>query len=319
MNATQIVIAAVVVAAVLAVVLVSAGLYSVSEMEYAVVTQFGRPVRTVTEAGLCWKNPFTQQVNRIEKRVLAWDGEPNDVLTQDKKNIFIDTWARWQVVDPGQFYISLEGRVSQGQKKLDDIVDGVVRDVIGRYELYELVRSTDRPLQYEIEDMEVDQREQQPQVKVGREKIVQEILQQAGADLEKDFGIRLLDVRIKRVNYIQAVRQSIYDRMISERSRISSRFLSEAEEQQNIILGDMQKELAVIEGEAAKQQSEVRGEADAKAIEVYAQAISQAPEFYEFLRTLQAYEKMFDKNTLVILSTDSQLLKLLKNDPGLEK
>ena len=304
---------------VIALVALFSGLYAVPETEYVVITQFGNPVRTVTEAGLHWKNPITQRARRIEKRVLAWDGAPNDILTQDKKSIYIDTWARWRIVDPKQFYVSLGGWVRSGQKKLDDIVDGVVRDVIARYPLYELVRSTNRDLRYEIAETTDDQRTGQLPVKVGRGKIVEEIFEQAGKDLEERFGIKLLDVRIKRVNYVSAVKPAIYNRMISERSRISSRFESEGEEQKNIIEGDLKKTLATIEGEAIKQSEETRGAADALAIEIYADAIRTAPEFYEFQRTLQAYEEAFDANTLIILSTDTQLLRLLKEDTGLNE
>ncbi len=302
-----------------ALVVLSGGLYTVSETEYAVVTQFGQLVRTVKDAGLHWKTPLIQDVTRIEKRILAWDGTPNDILTEDKKNIFIDTWARWRITKPEKFYVSLEGRIRQGQKKLDDIVDGVVRDVISRYQLYELVRTTNRELKYAAEAAGFEQRVKQPEVKVGRGKIMKEIHLLASEGLEESFGIELLDVRIKRVNYVLAVKRSIYDRMNSERDRISSRLLSEAEAEQSIILGNMENELAAIEGEAKRQDSEIRGEADAEAIKIYADAIRQAPEFYEFLRTLQAYEKVFDANTTVILSTDSQLLKLLKGDEKMSK
>ena len=320
MNKNQIIIGLVAVIVVLLVIVLFSGLYTVTEMQYAVITQFGKPVRTVTEAGLAWKNPITQKVNWIEKRILDWDGDPNDVITKDKKNIFIDTWARWQVVDPKQFYISLGGRIANGQKKLDDIVDGVVRDKIAEYELNELVRSSNRELKYvEAEAVDTGQRAPPPKVNVGREKIELEILQRADEGLGQLFGMKLLDVRIKRVNYVPAVRPSIYARMRAERKRISSMFESEAKEQEAIILGDMIKELALIEGEGKKRTEEIRGDADAEATEIYANAIRQAREFYEFTRTLQAYEKTFDRNTLIILSTDSQLLRLLKEDAGLEK
>jgi membrane protease subunit HflC len=166
------------------VVVLSSGLYSVRETEYVVVTQFGELKRAVTQAGLHWKTPFIQDVTRIEKRVLAWDGDPNDIFTEDKKNIFIDTWARWRVVDPRQFYVTLNGRLREGQKKLDDIVDGVVRDVISRYQLYELVRTTNRELTYTVETAEFEQRSGQPEVKVGREEIMDEIQRIAGEGLK---------------------------------------------------------------------------------------------------------------------------------------
>jgi len=297
---------------VIAVIVLSSALYTVSEFEYAVITEFGKPVRIVTEAGLYWKTPFIQKVSRIEKRILSWDGDPNDVITKDKKNIYIDTLARWKIVDPEQFYVSLKGRIPNGMKKLDDIVDGVVRDVIGRYQLIELVRSTNRELQYEVEEVGAAKRPQAQRIEVGRGRIMEEILTQAKQGLEARFGFELLDVRIKRVNYTESVRQDVYNRMRSERNRISERFLSEAREQQNVILGDMAKELASIQGEASQKSAEIRGEADATVIDIYAKAIRQAPEFYRFLRTLEAYRNSFDSKTVIILSTDSPFLKLLK-------
>jgi len=297
---------------VIAAIVLSSALYAVSEFEYAVITEFGKPVRIVTEAGLRWKTPFIQKVTRIEKRILSWDGDPNDVITKDKKSIYIDTIARWRIVDPKQFYISLTGQIRNGMKKLDDIVDGVVRDIIGENTLIEVVRSTNRPLQYEVEEMGPGQRPEQQSIEVGREKIVQTIFAQAREGLEERFGIKLIDVRVKRVNYTESVRQDVYNRMRSERNRISERYLSEAKEEQNKILGDMQKELAAIEGEASQRSAEIRGEADATVIDIYAGAIRQAPEFYRFLRTLEAYRNSFDSKTIIILSTDSPFLRLLK-------
>ena len=299
---------------VIAAIVLSSALYAVSEFEYAVITEFGKPVRIVTEAGLRWKTPFIQKVTRIEKRILSWDGDPNDVITKDLKSIHIDTIARWRIVDPKQFYISLTGQIRNGMKKLDDIVDGVVRDIIGENTLIEVVRSTNRPLQYEVEEMGPGQRPEQQIIDVGREKIVQTIFAQAREGLEERFGIKLIDVRIKRVNYTETVRQDVYNRMRSERNRISERYLSEAKEEQNKILGDMQKELATIEGEASQRSAEIRGEADATVIDIYAKAIRQAPEFYRFLRTLEAYRNSFDSKTIIILSTDSPFLSLLQEE-----
>lgn len=314
-------ITAAVIAAVALILLIIffSSLYTVSEMEYVVVTQFGKPVRVVTEAGLYFKNPITETANRIEKRILAWDGDPNNILTEDKKTVTVDTWARWRIVKPKTFYVTLKGRISNGHKKLDDIVDGVVRDTIAKYTLNELVRSTNRPLMYEKEmDIEADKRDAPPEVKVGRKKIEADIKERAASGLVENFGIELLDVRIKRVNYTAAVKPSIYARMKSERDRISSRFQSEAKGQGDIIRGDMKKELALIEGEATKRSDEIRGEADALAMKIYADAIRKAPKFYEFLRTLEAYEKIFDENTKIILSTDSRLMRFLKGDTGEE-
>lgn len=308
--------------AVILALLASASLYTVSETEWAVLTEFGKPVRVVPEMdasgaqvgspGLYLKKPFIQTVHRLEKRLIAWDGSPNRIPTRDKKYIWIDTFARWRIVRPLSYYTSLGGRLAAGHKKLDDIVDAAVRDIIGQYPLIEVVRSTNRDLQYESEELAAEQRERSEGITVGRLKMMVQIRANTGDRLDPGLGIEIVDVCIKRVNYVESVRKSIYERMKSERERIASKYRSEAQEQQNIILGETNYLLASIRGEAEGRAAEIRGEADAKAIGIYGEAIAKTGDFYEFIRTLEAYKKSMDSRTTLLLSTDADFLRLLK-------
>ena len=305
-----------------ALILLFSSIYTVSEIERAVVTEFSRPVRVVpeldesgrqvTKPGLYVKKPLIQAVHRIEKRVISWDGAPDRIPTRDKKYIWIDTFARWRIVRPLPFYQSLRGRVEQGHKKLDDIVDSVVRDVVGQYNLIEVVRSTNREMDYESEELAAEQRARGERIVTGRGKMMAEIRDKASALLEEGFGIEIVDVRIKRVNYVQSVRRSIYDRMKSERSRIASRYLSEAQEQRDMVLGETNRVLAVIKGEADGRTAEIRGEADAEAIRIYSEAIVRTGDFYGFLRTLEAYKASIDSRTTLVLSTEADFLRFFK-------
>lgn len=313
MNVRTVLIAAGAVAAVAAVVLASS-MYTVSMTEWIIITQFGEPVpgSEKTGPGLHFKSPFIQTVNRIEKRILAWDGDPDPLVTREKKNIFVDSYARWRVVRPLDFLTSLEGRIDNGQKKLDDIIDSAVRDVVGRYDLIEVVRSSNRELAYESEELAAEQRARAANIKTGRNKMMEEILEKASSLLDPGLGIEIIDVRIKRVNYVESVRRSVYERMISERDRIAKRYRSEAREQGNIILGETNKELALIRGEAEEIAATTRGEADAAAIRIYGDAIAKTGDFFEFLRTLEAYKASIDSRTTLLLSTKSDFLRFLK-------
>jgi len=300
-------------------VLWAACTYTVSEIEQVVITQFGRPVREVTEPGLKFKKPFVQMVNRLEKRILAWDGEPDRMPTKDKKNIYIDVWARWKITKPMQFFTAVR-TTQRGQKILDDIVDSVVRDVVGKYNLIEVVRSTNRKLVYEIEDKVQEDRAHRYNVEVGRAKMEEEILDKSSRALDEDtYGMKLVDVKIKRINYVESVRKSVYKRMEAERLRIAARYASEAEEQREIILGETQKELAVIQGDGEQKSKEIKGKADAEAIKIYGEAFSKDPEFYAFLRALEAYKAALTKDTELILSTDSPFLKWMREEMKLSK
>ena len=293
-------------------VLMKASAYTVSEREQVIVTQFGDPIDAIRESGLHFRIPFVQEVNRLEKRLLPWDGESENMPTLDKKRVLIDVWARWKIVDPMQFFIAV-GTLSKGSAVLDDLVDSAVRDVVASYNLIEAVRSTNTPLVYESEEFQADQDGRQETISIGREKMEAKILAIVH-DLKETYGMEVAEVRIKRVNYIENVRNEVYERMKSERMRIASLFESEAEEQRNRIIGNTRKELDKIEGEMEQRAAEIRGHGDAAVIKIYADAIGQDLELYEFLRRLEAYKKTFGSGTKLILSTDNEFLKLLRGD-----
>ena len=283
--------------------------YTVEEGKLAVITQFGKPMGAIEEPGLHFKMPFIQDVHYLEKRLLPWDGDPESMQTRDKKRIDIDVWARWRIVDPMKFFVKLRTE-QRGQKILDDLVDSAVRDVVARHKLIDVVRKSNSPLIYESDDL---QRRSSDQVTgQGRDSVEEEIL--SGVDMGS-YGMELVKVRIKRVNYVQSVRQTVYERMISERLRIARLYDSEALEEKNKILGQTQKELDQIEGEMEKAAAEIRGNANAQVIQLTADAYGKSPEFYEFLRRLEVFKQTFGPDTRLILSTESDLFRLLK-DPG---
>lgn len=289
----------------------TSSMYTIQEGKQAIITQFGKPVGEVTEAGLYFKVPFIQNVNRLEKRLLPWDGDPENMQTRDKKRIFIDVWARWRITDPMRFYQAVRTE-RRGYKILDDLVDASVRDVVASHNLIEVVRSSNRKLLYETEELEREAVGKRKSVETGREKIEEEILKSAAKELEGGgYGMELTDVRIKRVNYIESVRTSVYERMQSERLRIAKLFESEAQEEKNKILGKMQKELEEITGEMEEKSAELRGKADAEVIEIAAKGFSQSPELFRFLRRIEAYKKSLAGGTRLILSTDNDFLRNL--------
>ena len=286
-------------------------LYTVKEGEQAVLTQFGKPISVHTDAGVKFKTPFIQKVHRLEKRLLPWDGDPENMQTRDKKRIFIDVWARWRIVDVMKYFQAVRTE-QRGYKILDDLVDSAVRDVVARYNLIEAVRSTSRELVYESEELAKDAKTKQEEIKIGRAKIEAEILQVASADLKAQYGMELTDVHIKRIDYNDAVRRTVYDRMKSERKRIAQLFESEGEEEKNRILGLMKKEQDEIEGEMEQRSAEIRGYANAEVIRIAAEAYSKSPEFYKFLRRLEAYKKALGTRTRLILSTDNEFFEQLR-------
>ena len=297
----------VLVVVVIALVSIKSLMYVVEEGKQVVITQFGRPVAAVEEAGLHFKTPFIQEVNVLEQRLLPWDGAPESMQTRDKKRIDIDVWARWRIVDPTTFFVKVRTE-QRGQKILDDLVHSAVRDVVARHKLIDVVRKSNKELVYEIEE---SQRNTGERVEGnGRDDVEKEIL--AGVDL-KEYGMELVRVRIKRVNYVLSVRQTVYERMMSERLRIARLYDSEAQEEKNRILGQTQKELDQIEGEMEKRSAEIRGEADAQVIQLTAEAYGKSPEFYEFLRRLEVLKATLGRDTRVILSTESELFGLLKD------
>ena len=284
--------------------------YRVSESEQAIITQFGDPVGDpVTEPGLHFKVPFVQTVNRFEKRFLEWDGNPNQVPTRDKRFIWVDTYARWRIVDPLLFFQRL--RDERGaQSRLDDILDGETRNAVARYDLIELVRSSNR----DPDDVLVESEEEEAILNViekGRERISGEILERASTRTA-DLGIELLDLRIKRINYVDEVQQDVFERMIAERRRIAALFLSEGEGEAARIRGERERELQRIQSEAFRTAEELRGKADAEATNIYAGAYGRDADFYAFTRSLESYEKVMDGDTMFILGTDSEFLKYIE-------
>ena len=297
--------------------------YTVNEVQQVIVTQFGKPVgEPVTTAGLKVKIPFIQEINPIDKRVLEWDGSPSDMPTKDKLYISVDLFARWRIVDPLQYFLRLRDERS-AQSRLNDILGSETRNAVAKHELIEIIRTTkDRvPLRDSMmtsAQQEVKMRSLVP-IQKGRKLVENEIFA-AAAEKVQVFGIELLDIRFKRINYNQSVRPKIYDRMISERRQIAERFLSEGNGEAARIRGNRMRDLNKIQSEAYREVEEIRGAADAKATEIYARAYNQSPEavdFYEFTRTMQSYKHIIANNSTLVLSTDSDLYKFLKGmDPA---
>jgi len=290
--------------------------YTVSETEQVIITQFGKPVgEPITNAGLHFKLPFIQSVWRIEKRILEWDGRPHEMPTKDKTYIVVDTFARWRILDAQQYFERLRDERS-AQSRLDDILGSETRNAIAKHELIEVIRTTkDREPMTDttLADGNSSIGVLYP-IKLGRAKIEEEIFKQAASKLTV-FGIELLDVRFKRINYNESVRERIYSRMISERQQIAERFRSQGAGEAAKILGKKERDLLEIESEAYKRVQEVRGEADAKATQIYAEAYNQSEEsidFYEFIKTMETYQEMLDQDSTLILTTDSDIFSLLK-------
>ncbi len=303
-------LAGIIIVFVVLLIVANSAMYVIPEGQQAVVLQFGRPVQERKEAGLYFKTPFIQEVHRLEKRLLPWDGDAENMVTHDKRNIDIDVWARWRIVDPMKFYKAV-GTQRNGQQRLDEMVDSAVRDVIARNNLINAVRSTNNPLDYESEELKKDWETRREHVTTGREKIEKEIKQRADQKLEETYGMELVEVHIKRINYIPNVREKVYERMRSERMRIAKLYESQAEEERNRILGQTKKEVDEIEGEMEQRSAEIRGAADAAVIKLTAEAYGKSPEFYEFLRLLEAYKSTLQRGTRLILSTENEFLKQL--------
>ena len=301
---------AIVIVVLLVVVVAGNSVYTVSETQQAVITQFGDPKRVVKDAGLHFKVPIIEQVNYYENRILEWDGKPTNVPTLEKQYIQVDTFARWRIEDPLLFRQKL-GIEDNAQGRLDDIINGAVRNQISNNLLIDAVRSTNRPMKMMLR-LEGAGEGAVTEVEIGRDKIMEMTLIEARSAV-KEFGIELIDVRIKRIDYKEDVRQAVYQRMIAERERIAAKFRSEGEGEAMEIEGSKEKDEKEITSEAYKQAEEIRGKADAEAIRIYAAAYSNDPEFYSFLETLKSYETTLGKGSVIILSTDSDYLKYLKS------
>lgn len=295
--------------------LLNSAMFVVDETEQVIVLQFGRPIgQPIKDAGLHFKIPFIQDLKTFDKRVLEWDGDANQIPTSDKKYIWVDTFGRWRIVDPLKFYQSVRGDERAGQSRLDDIIDSATRNFISENLLIEAVRNSNRALKTTIEEETGlgSQEGFQVQIEKGRQAITDAILE-AAAKAMPEFGIELLDVRIKRINYIEEVRQKVYERMISERKRIAEKSRSEGEGRKAEIEGEREKEFQRITSEAYKTAQEIQGKADAEATRIYAGAFNRDPEFYSFIQTLESYRKTMNSNTTLILNTDSDYLKFLKD------
>ncbi len=300
-------------------------LYKVSEVEQAIITQFGKPIgEPVVSAGLHIKMPFIQEVNAIDKRVLEWDGEPSDMPTKDKLYISVDLFARWRIIDPLQFFLRLRDERS-AQSRLDDILGSETRNAVAKHELIEIIRTTKKrePLREGLlsnVDSDLKIGELVP-IQKGR-KLVENQIFTAASDKIHVFGIELLDIRFKRINYNESVRPKIYERMISERRQIAERFLSEGNGEAARIRGDRVRDLNKIQSEAYKAVEEIRGLADAKATGVYTDAYNKSKvtvDFYEFTRTMAAYKHIIDKDSTIVLSTDNDLFKYLNGVSRIKK
>ena len=300
-------------------VLLSASVFFVDQGEQALVLQFGRPIGgAITEPGIHFKTPFVQEVRRYDKRLLAWDGEPNQIPTRGREFISIDTTARWRIVDPLRFLMSVRDE-SGAQARLDDIIDSSVRDSISSTELTEIVRSKDWSVTEEdLKNADVVQPKDDSvalteETKIGRNTLTRKILEEASRDLPEQYGIELIDVRIKRLDYIPSVREQVFQRMISERQRTAAEFQSEGQGEASRIQGDTSRQLADISSEARRRAEVIRGEADAEATRIYNEAYAADPEFYTLLRTLESYGRTLGKQTELIISSDSEYFRVLRN------
>jgi len=287
--------------------------YTIDETEQVIITQFGRIVGSPkTDPGLKFKVPFIQRANYFAKNLLDWDGDPGQIPTLDKTFIWVDPFARWKITDPVKFFQTVNNQFN-AIGKLNDIIDPAVRNFITSHSLVEAVRKSSRSL--DTSDVEIEDRIQTSYaVNVGREKITQGILQQAQPKLAQ-FGIELVDVKIKRINYVEQVRNSVYGRMIAERKQIAEKYRSEGKGEAQKILGERERDLQEITSEAYRKAQEIKGKADAQATIIYAEAYGVDPQFYSFVQTLEIYDQSLDEKNTLILSTDSEFLKYLKEYP----
>jgi len=302
-------------ATVLAALLFYLSVYTVSETKQVILVQFGRPVGgVVTEPGLHLKVPLIQVVHRFDKRWLEFDGDANEIPTKDKKYIWVDTYARWRIQDPLRFYQAVRDEHG-GQSRLDDIVDGETRNAVASYDLIELVRSSNREFQLTEELAGIGSAEAMTTITTGRQKIASQILEKA-AKITPEFGIELVDVRFKRINYVETVQEKVFERMISERKRIAERSRSEGQGRAAEIRGQKERDILAATSVGYKTAQELMGAADAKAALIYARAYGKDVDFYQFLKAMETLNSSLDSKATLILSTDSELFKYLKGDTG---
>lgn len=292
---------------------VSSSVYQVGESEQVIITQFGEPVGTpILRPGLHIKVPFIQTANYFDKRFLEWSGEATQMPTKDKRFIWVDSYARWRISDPLKFFQRL--RDERGaDSRLDDILDGETRTAVARYDLVEVVRSSNRSAE-SIPIASEEETEILTPIEKGRRAITEEILKRA-SERASDLGIELMDYRMKRINYVDEVQKDVFARMIAERKRIAERFRSEGEGEAARIRGERERDLKQIQSEAYRTAQELRGKADASATQVYADAYNRDAAFYTFMKSLETYEQTLDESSTFILTTDSELFRYLKKTP----
>ncbi|MBW1803504.1 MAG: protease modulator HflC [Deltaproteobacteria bacterium] len=307
---------ALIIIAIILLIAIFSAAYTVDETEQVVITQFGKAVgEPKKDPGLYFKIPIIQQANFFPKNLLEWDGDPGQVPTLDKTFIWVDTFSRWKIVDPLRFFQTVNNVVG-ALARLDDIIDSAVRNFITSYPLIETVRMTNRELDtFELGIDEIKEKSRLGVVDMGRRRIVKGILEQAQPKLEK-FGIQLVDVKIKRLNYVEQVQKSVYGRMIAERKQIAEKFRSEGQGEARKIEGEMEKDLKRITSEAYRTAQELKGKADAEATKIYAQAFARDADFYSFVQTLDIYRETMGKDSSLVLSTDSEFLKFFKGYKG---
>lgn len=309
---------AIIVGLVLVLIIISSSAFVVNETEQVIITQFGKPVGDpIVDPGIHFKLPMIQEANFFEKRFLEWDGDPNQVPTKDKRFIWVNNYARWRITDPLLFFQRL--RDERGaQSRLDDILDGETRTAIANHVLDELIRSSNRDFARDSTVIGTGEKREQVEVKYGREEITRIILQ-AASERTQDLGIEILDLRFKRINYVEEVRVKVYDRMITERKRIADQYRSEGQGEASKILGSKERELKRITSDAFRKAETIKGKADAEATRIYANAYNRnadTQDFYQFLKTMETYETTFDSDDWLILSSENDFYKYLKSQRG---
>jgi len=302
-------------AAAAAVLLLALSLYTVSETEQAILTQFGEPVGgPITAAGLHFRVPLVRLVHRFDKRWLEFEGSPNQIPTKDKKYIWVETYARWRIVDPLKFYQNV-GDERGAQSRLDDIIDGQTRNAVASFDLIEIVRSTGREFQITEDLAGIGSAEAMAPVRSGRSAIAKIVLEKA-AQITPSFGIEVEDVRFLRINYIDSVQQKVFERMTSERKRIAERSRSEGQGKAAEIRGQKERDVLAASSEGYKKAQEKKGAADATSTAIYARAYGRDPELYQFMKSMETLQSSLDEKSWLLLSTDSELLKYLKDSGG---
>ncbi len=300
-----------IVAAVILFIAFKMSTFITTEYTQAIKVQFGKPVGDpIVKAGLHFKKPFIQEIKYFDKRILEWDGDPNQIPTKDKKYIRVDVTARWKIIDSLKFYQTVKSE-REAHRRLDDVIDGATRNVISNHLLVEVVRNTNDILETDHIDIDLGDRFKLENISFGRDKLTHEIFDES-AKVVPQFGIALIDVMIKRINYEQSVQQKVFERMVSERNRIAEKFRSEGKGKKAEILGRMEREVKQIESGAYKRAQEIKGKADAEVTKIYANAYNRGKEFYKFLKTMESYDSAIKEDSFIFLSTDSEYLKYLK-------